>query len=701
MSVASLPPLREDLRLHESAPDRDGAPLWRIQDPVTNRFYSIGWLEFECLRRWPGSPRDIAEGIAGDTTLAATPAQVERFAAFLAQHDLLRPTPALRERLKARLRRPDWRHWSWWLHHYLFFRIPLVRPGRFLGRILPWAGPLFGPAGMWLALVMGLVGLVLVSRRWDAFTHGVMGMLNPSGIGGFALSIILAKTLHELGHALTAARHGVRVAHMGVAFVVMWPMLYTDTSETWRLRSPAQRLAISASGILVEIGLAGLATLLWALLDDGPARQAALYLATTGWTLSLALNASPFTRFDGYFILSDLFDFPNLHERSGALARTWLRRALPGLDEPWPEDFSPRTRSLLIAFALATWAYRLVLFVGIALAVYHMFFKALGMLLFAVEIGVFVLMPVWREARAWWLRREEVSARRGRLLRLCAGLALALLAFPWAWPVRGPAAAHPERQQIVFAPFAAQLVSLRQTGAVRAGEPLARFEAPDLDAKARKVQASAQALDHRLAGLLAAEGSQGVEQQQAAQESFGVLLAEQRAIVEEDQRLSVAAEFDGVWLDVDPTLKPGGWVGPRGQIGVLIDPQRWVADVYVPQAGVERVKPGASATFWAEGSPWGMAATVLSVDTARTRKLPQAMLDAQHGGAVATQADPGAGPGARIPVEAIYRVRLALAAPPPRQQQVRGRASIEGARHSLVWEGTKRALAVAIRELEL
>lgn len=123
---------------------------------------------------------------------------------------------------------------------------------------------------------------------------------------------------------------------------MLWPMLYTDTSESWRLRSPRHRLAISSAGISVEMALAGLSTLAWALLSDGPLRQAMLYLATTGWVLSLALNASPFMRFDGYFIASDLLDFPNLHERSGAIARAWLRRKLLGWKEPDPEPVTPR-----------------------------------------------------------------------------------------------------------------------------------------------------------------------------------------------------------------------------------------------------------------------------------------------------------------------------------------------------------------------
>ena len=115
-----------------------------------------------------------------------------------------------------------------------------------------------------------------------------------AGISGFMLALVISKICHELGHALVATHFRVRVSHMGIALVVLWPMLYTDTSESWKLRSSRQRLAVSTAGIAVEMALAGLATLAWALLDDGPLRQAALYLATTGWALSLALNASPF-----------------------------------------------------------------------------------------------------------------------------------------------------------------------------------------------------------------------------------------------------------------------------------------------------------------------------------------------------------------------------------------------------------------------
>ena len=186
-----------------------------------------------------------------------------------------------------------------------------------------------------LALLSSL-GVVLVLRHWDVFSQAVVESISPEGLLGFAGALIVAKTLHELGHALMATHFGVRVAHMGIAFVVMWPMLYTDTGESWKLHSRHQRLAVSSPESCVELGLAGLATLGWAISGPGWLNTACLYLATTSWVLTLALNLSPFMRFDGYFIFSDLLDFPNLHERSSALARAALRRSVLQLKEPWP-----------------------------------------------------------------------------------------------------------------------------------------------------------------------------------------------------------------------------------------------------------------------------------------------------------------------------------------------------------------------------
>ena len=685
-------PLRQDLQLHESGPSTDGTPSWAIQDPVTNRFYRIGWFEYECLLRWPGDPQQIAADIEANTPLVVDAEQVEDFVSFLDQHQLLLPSAQRRQRMINQAREPGWRHWRWWLHHYLFIRIPLVRPQRFLARLTPWLEPLFSPVALVLLIAASVLGLFLVTRQWDTFTHSVLDILSPSGILGFMLALIVSKSLHELGHAVVATRLGVRVAHMGVAFLVMWPMLYTDTGESWRLRSSRHRLAISIAGVSVEMALAGLATLAWALLDDGTLRQAALYVATTGWVLSLALNASPFMRFDGYFILSDLLDFPNLHERAGAFARIWLRRKVLGFSDAWPEALPVHNRRALVAFAIVTWLYRLLIFLGIAWAVYTFFFKVLGIFLMLVEVTWFIVRPAWSELSLWKKRWPAVAtSRRLKIYGLLIALGLALL-IPWHFDVDTTGVAHAEHQQFVFAPFPAMLDELQQPGKIRAGETLASFVTPDLVAREAQAQVSADALERRLTGLL--DEDNGIDRQMAMTQRLNEKLVEIRGVREEAGRLQIIAEFDGEWRDVSPELRAGVWVGVRDTLGVLVAPDSWVVDAYVEQREVDRISVGASARFLPEGQLQPLAAEVVAIDSTHAQHLVHPMLDSRYGGKFTTHQEGREA----APSETLYRVRLHLLEPPQRQRELRGTVSIEGKARSLLLDAAKHTLASVIRE---
>ncbi len=129
--------------------------------------------------------------------------------------------------------------------------------------------------------------------------------------------------------------------------------------------------------------------------------------------MGLMVNLNPLMRFDGYHLLADAWNVPNLQSRSNALARWWLREALFKIGHKPPESsFPPRKRSLLIVYAMLVWIYRFFLFLGIALVVYHMFFKALGIVLFLIEIVWFILLPIAHEIREWSNMRHEIVRTR-------------------------------------------------------------------------------------------------------------------------------------------------------------------------------------------------------------------------------------------------------------------------------------------------
>lgn len=690
--LESLPQLREDLRLFSADPHLDGSPGWVIEDPVRNRHFRIGWLEFEFLARWRQMPADLLADIRRRTPLQPDENQLRDFADFLRLNELLRPAPSQSQAMARSEPRRPWSKPKWWLHNYLFFRIPLIHPTYWLGRLHRALRFLFHPATPWTVAALSLLGIVLALRQWDTFQHTLFESVSWQGALGFALALVVAKTLHEFGHALMATHFGVRVGHMGVAFLVMWPMLYTDTSESWRLASSRKRLMIASAGIVTELAIAGLATLGWALLPPGILRQACFYLATTSWVLSLLLNASPFMRFDGYFILSDWLDMPNLHERAAAQARTALRRGLLGWHEAWPEVFEPAVRRRLIVFAWVTWIYRLTVYLAIAVAVYHFFFKALGVLLFLVEIGFFIVRPCWRELRIWSQRRRETKRSRRWLLLLAPLLILAWLAVPTATPVRAPALARPAQQWTAFAPTPARVDMRVDPGPVAAGTVLVSLNNPELAAQADAAQAGVRGGAARLSGLLDQAG--GLDEQAATIESLALSRANAASVAAEKMRLTLRAPFAGVWLDVAPESRTGSWVSQRQPLGRLVNPERWIVEAFVAEEDIHALRPGDRGCFYFELEPRRLCGNVDAVAPARLQHLPSAMLATVHDGPIPAYEKQGV----LIPEYSLYTVRVALDEPLPLLREQRGKAYFTGAERSRLMTGLRYLASLAIRE---
>jgi putative peptide zinc metalloprotease protein len=701
--IVSLPSLREDLKLLNAAPNRDGSPAWMVQDPVTNRFYRLGWLEFEVLSRWHfRSPELIMRAVREDTNLQPSNDDVMQMLGFFKQHHLLRAADAgaVADLEKSAVKaKPD--KWKWLLHNYLFIRIPLVRPERWLKATEPYLGFFYSRTFAWLTILATLMGVILASRQLDSFFHTFSDFLSPSGFLGYALALMFAKTLHELGHAYTATRYGVRVAHMGVAFLVMWPMLYTDTSESWKLSDRRKRFKIAAAGVSVELAIAGFATLGWSLVQDGALKSTLFFLATTSWIITLGINASPFMRFDGYYLLSDALDIPNLHDRSGAVARATMRRTLLGFKEPEPEHLSKGLRRALVGFAYFTWLYRFTVFVGIAAAVYFFFFKVLGIFLFLVEIIWFVFRPVWMEMSVWAKRRSEIKLSRFLALGLLVLGVLFILFMPWQRDVRGEGWLHAEQSQAIFSPLPGRVLEVRSEGNVKAGETLIVLDSPDTRSRAQQARALAESLalqfDQSVGRL------DGAERRPVLAEQLSMQLAEIDAQQAELKRLEVRAQFDGQLLDVDRSVKPGVWVNSTQMIASLVDTRKWVVDALIDQGSVARIKPNGAVKFYLRNNTQEpLVGEVIAIDSARAQVLPHPMMATDHGGRVPAQKQNN---GALTPRDSLYRIRIAISQESLKENRhliapsIRlGSAVIAGDRKSYASEWATAIASIVIRE---
>lgn len=690
----SVPSLREELRLIAAANNPDGSPAWMIHDPINNKFYRIGWLDFELLLRWQlVDIKKIIDDVNIETTLDADTDNIQELVDFLGQNKLLQCSSAEAvNKLIIEKNKQKQSVFSWLVHHYLFFRIPLIKPQALLANILPYVRWLFSPVTAFVVLTITLAGLFLVARQWDTFSSTFIEQLTIAGFLSYGVALMCTKFLHEFGHAITATRYDVRVGHMGIALLVMFPMPYTDTSESWKLTDNKQRLHIAAAGIITELCIAGIATLAWSLSPDGAVKSALFFLATSSWLLTLAVNASPFMRFDGYFILSDLLDFPNLHERAGNLAKTWFRRTVLGVNDAWPEDFSAKKRNSLIVFSCVTWLYRMTVFLGIAWLVYYLFFKLLGIILFLIEISWFIAIPIWRELSVWAKRRSEIKRNRIILSISLLGGLVALGFIPWQTTVKGAGWVHASNQHIIYTPTAGKLVAMATTGKVNKGQQLFALNSPDIALEALKSEGLANSREAELRGLSGIEDGESrratLENQQAK------FTAEVKLYTDELSRMDLTAPFAGTLQDIDDGLSIGTWVHPNKAMAVLVDPQSWVVDVMVEEVDIARLKLGDAAAIFLHNSSFNkIQGTVIAIDTTKINALPHPMLDAQHGGGIATlQGDKS------IPTQGFYKVRVQFSNQP--RLSIMALANVKIETQAKAWLPTvfERVAALLVRE---
>lgn len=688
-TLPAWPALREELRLYEGPADAAGQPTWTLQDPARHRFLRIDWLTWEVLRRWwLGDAALIADEIGRHTTLDVTPQDVAEVLALARREELVHPHAAPEPVPTGSV----WqRGFQWLLHNYLFFRIPLLRPDRMLGVVLPWlrwAGSGGFRAVTAVALLAGLFG---VAQQTEQLHAQWLDMLSWRGLLLYGATLVLVKLAHELGHALVAKHHGCRVPTMGIAFMVLWPVAYTDTTEAWRLAEHRARMRIAAAGVFVELAVAAWATLAWALLPDGVPRTAAFVLATMTWVTSVLINLCPFMRFDGYFLLCDALNLPNLHERSFAQARLWLRRVLLGWQQASAETFTPAVRRALIAFALVTWAWRLLLYLGIAWTVYTFGFKLLGVALLVVELGWFIAAPVAKEFQTW---REGWPQWRGELrARLSlAGIVLLLVlsCVPWSSSVTGAALVQPAQTLAVRLPVAAVIESAPAPAGsrVQAGQPLLRATTPDLARQAAAAQAQVERLQREVAG--AAMGSDQQAQWASLQAELSTAREQRLAVQEAMARLRPVAPFDGVVVDVLPGLQAGGTAPRSGQVLLhLASPGRWSAVAYVDELTARSLTVGQAAQVGLDARPLHrQSAHVLSVAPQPTSLVTEPMLVQAHGGMI----DAREAPGGWVPAHSLYRVTLSLDEPLPLEPRSwRGHLRVSTAPESWVARLWRRA----------
>lgn len=665
---------------------------------MRGRYFKLGAAAMRLLRHWSlGDPEQVLRAANREPGLPLDGAELEQLLGFLRCHDLisaLDPQQRASYSLKAAAQRQTL--WQVLLHQYLFFRIPLWRPDAFLNRAWPWLER-FGPRALRYGLPVTLgLGVFLVSRDWQRFIATFPHLFSLGGALAFGVALFFAKLCHEFGHAFMAKRAGCRVQSMGVAFMVLLPMFYTDVSDAWRVNDRRARLLIGAGGVLAELLLACIALLVWSLLPEGPGRTAAFMLASATWITTLVINLNPFMRFDGYFLLSDFWEVDNLQGRAFALCRWRLREFLFGYGAAAPEPWSPKMQRRLLIWGYGSWLWRAALFFGIALAVYHLFFKVLGIFLMLVELVWFIFLPILSEWRQWWSRREQAYAPRVLLSGLVLlGLVLTL-GLPWRSAVELPTMLEAGRVSALHAPVASRVktVNVHDGQVVAQDEVLIELESPDLDSRQAIVRREIQIQQlqmRRQASRSETAADAGIVEQRLAE-----AVAEYRGLAAQRERLLLRAPHAGSVRDLLPQLAVGRWLSTKDPLARVVEEGARLRG-YLAEAELWRVAPGATGRFIADDPMHpAIAVKLTEIDTNGAAYVDQEALTSDHHGPIAVRRDPHQ---RAEPVQGQYGARLStLEEAPTPLQPLRGVVVLQGRGESLLGVAWRRMAALGVRE---
>ncbi len=699
MAELKLPKLRQDLQLKQMEHDEDGFPTWVIYDDASHRYFKIGWLEFEILARWHlDNPKNIVESINKETTLNITEKNVLLVAGFLQSNELviIENQPMFDALLNKKMKRKS--YIKQLLDSYLFFIIPLANPDRFLDKTIGYVKILFTKTALSIFCVIALLGVYLIIRHWDEYINTFNYLFNLSNVIIFVIAISMVKIIHELSHAYVAKYLGCRVASIGIAFIVMWPVLYTDTTDAWKLTKKSHRVAIAAAGVGAEMVLTFVAFFLWPFVPVGLPQYFLFFISTVSIFHSLLINMNPLLRFDGYYLFADLVGVSNLRSTSFVIGSWKLREWLFKFGEKAPIAYPKKKEKLLIFYAYFSWIYRFLLITAIALLVYHYFFKVLGIILMLIEVWFFILYPFLLELKDYWVRRKVVTVNKNSIITFSTVALLLIIFFvPWSGKISAPATLEYAEQTKIYTQFSGEIrqVNFISGEQVNKGQLLISFKNYNLDYSINAARIDIAMIKTRMQTEIdrAAElgyKSVSIQDLQSKENELQGLLAQK-------SKLEINAPFSGVIFSNNQGFHQGVWLGQNTLIGDLVNPIEPVIYAYIPEKDLHRIRIGESAIFYPnQVNVDKVSLKIVAIDSAALEDLESPYLASIYGGKIAVIQNKEA----QLEIqESLYRVKLVPTEKMPVLFHVAtGEVQIRGTRESYASQIWKLISATLIKE---
>jgi len=661
--VAHLKPrLRTHAQLHRQ--QFRGQTWYVIQDHATSRFHRFTPAVHHLIALMDGH-RTLQEiwDEAGPALGEDLPTQDEVIQLLAQMHlaDLLHvnvpPDVAdLSRRMQAMRRRMLFQSFS----NPLAVRVPLVDPDRFLSRTLPYMAPLFGWFGLLLWCTVVGLALILVGLHWSELTRDITDrVLSVDNLLVTLVTFPVIKALHELSHGYATKRWGGEVHEIGVMFLVFLPIPYVDASAAAAFRDKWKRALVGAAGIFAELFMAALAMIVWVNVEPGMARAVAFNVLLIGSLSSLLFNGNPLLRYDGYYVLSDLSEIPNLGIRASQYLTYLAQRYLFGLEQARSPVSAPGEARWFFFYGIASFIYRMFVWAAIILVVASKFFFV-GVVLALWGVALMFIRPLGKGLAFLFIGRP-LAGRRTRALAVSTGVlalvALLLFALPVPYSTVLEGVVWVPQRSLVHAGSDGfvRAVEAVPNRAVAEGAPLVTLEDPILRARAEVLRAQLRELElvyeaQRVEDLVEAE----ITREQAAYVRARLERAEQ-----ELAGLTVASPAAGTFLLPRAEDMVGRFVRKGEQIGYVVEPGSPLVRVVVPQDEVDLVRQHTRGVAVRLANAFGEhhRAVVTREVPAAQDQLPSRALSTEGGGRM--HLDPS-DPTGRRTLERLFHLELRL-----------------------------------------
>ena len=670
-----------------------GQAWYVVKDPIGLSYYRFRPEEYALLEMLDGeaSLEDLKDNFeARFPPRRITVDEVSRFVSTLHRSGLvIGDRPGQGPQLNERRRQRVWSEWKNWLRSIMCLRFRGIDPDWILNKLNPWFGWLYSPPALMVAVVYIFTALMLVLVNFETFRSKLPEFHQFFASGNWfylAAALGITKVIHEFGHGLSCKYYGGECHEMGFMLLVFTPCLYCDVSDSWMLPSKWKRMMIGAGGMYIELIIASTATFLWWNSHEGLFNQMCLNVMFVSSVSTLLFNANPLMRFDGYYILSDMLEIPNLRTKSSTslsrLAKKWCL-GVKLQDDPF---LPKRHQGLFALYSVASTIYMWVLMISIFMFVWNAMkpyrMEAIGRMLALFGIYGLIVRPITGIYKFLKVpgRRDEVKSLNITVTAgVVAVIAAAICFIPLPQRVWCPAELRPRGEETVYVTVDGRLeeILVEANDRVAEGDELARFSNVDLELQIAELEGQESGYRARLASLererftdsaagmeirTVEESLKSVEEQLVKKRQY------QSELVLKAPRSGLVLPSETVDEKPDPSGRLPGWSGSalaKKNIGATFaegtvlcmvgDPDHFEAVMIVDQSEVEFVQIGQRVDLKLDAFPFETFRGVVDEIAETHIEVGSERLSVKAGGSVPTTTDEM---GREVPISTSYEVLM-------------------------------------------